>query len=171
MLKYNSTLVGKSGWVVDSSGCGAIPETLVSKELELRLISSPPVLDGSWFRSGAFWCFQNWFPQQIILKYRYWEDNVGRLVTERSKVPTSGTSVGLPSALSYKNPMCRYIFSFFVALDLKFPLDLNQEFFSLCPQTKSPSINRASKHLIQSKIQTKRHRLRGGEKASRESQR
>jgi len=31
-------------------------------------------------------------------------------------------------------------------------------------------MSRASKHLIQSKIQTKRHRLRGGEKASRESQ-
>ncbi len=44
MLKCNSTLVGKSGRVVDSSGCSAIPETLVSKELELRLNSSPPVL-------------------------------------------------------------------------------------------------------------------------------
>ncbi|CCM09189.1 competence-induced protein ccs1 (pseudogene) [Streptococcus pneumoniae SPNA45] len=38
---------------------------------------------------------------------------------------------------------------------------------SLHPQTKKPSISRA----IQSKIQTKRHRSRGGEKASRESQR
>lgn len=42
---------------------------------------------------------------------------------------------------------------------------------SLPPQTKKTSISRASKHLIQSKIQTKRHRSRGGEKASRESQR
>ena len=42
---------------------------------------------------------------------------------------------------------------------------------STYPQTKSPSMSRASKHLIQSKIQTKRHRSRGGEKASRESQR
>lgn len=38
------------------------------------------------------------------------------------------------------------------------------------PKQKCPSMSRASKHLIQSKIQTKRHRLRGGEKASRESQ-
>ena len=29
-------------------------------------------------------------------------------------------------------------FIVFVALDLKLPLDLNQEFFSLCPQTKMP---------------------------------
>lgn len=29
---------------------------------------------------------------------------MGRLVTERSKVPTSGTGVGLPSALSCKDP-------------------------------------------------------------------
>lgn len=32
-------------------------------------------------------------------------------------------------------------------------------------------MSRASKHLIQRKIQTKRHRLQGGEKANRESQR
>ena len=45
------------------------------------------------------------------------------------------------------------------------------EFTIFCPKQKSPSISRASKHLIQSKRQTKRHRSRGGEKASRESQR
>ena len=28
-------------------GCSAIPETLVSKELKLRLNNSPPVFDGS----------------------------------------------------------------------------------------------------------------------------
>ena len=68
MLKCNSTLAGKSGWVVDSSGCGAIPETLVSKELELRLISSPPVLDGSWLRSRAFPCL---FSKQSTPCYVY----------------------------------------------------------------------------------------------------
>ena len=34
----------KDGKFFDSSGCGAIPETSVSKELELRLIRSPPML-------------------------------------------------------------------------------------------------------------------------------
>ena len=38
------------------------------------------------------------------------------------------------------------------------------------PKQKCPSMSRASKYLIQSKIQTKRHRLGGGEKLNRASQ-
>ena len=44
------------------------------------------------------------------------------------------------------------------------------EFTIFIPKQKCPSMSRASKHLIQSKIQTKRHRSRVGEKASKESQ-
>ena len=52
-----------------------------------------------------------------IVKYKYREDNVGRLVTERSKVLVSSTGEMLPSASGCKEPLSRYVLSFCLLLN------------------------------------------------------
>ncbi len=45
MLKCKGTLVGKSGCVICSMGCGAVPIDSSLKKLELRLNNSPTMLE------------------------------------------------------------------------------------------------------------------------------
>ena len=78
-----------------------------------------------------------------MLKYNKWEDNVGRLVTERSKVPTSGTGVGLPSALGCKDPWLPLVLSFFWYSEFTFcswdfPRAFSVLWFSSCALLESP---------------------------------